>query len=360
MYTLHPHIRKAGSKMISIKTEAFGKTKDGVSISRHIMENDNGMKVSLLDYGCVVQSIVVPGKNGDPVDAVLGYDDIAGYEEGSCFLGTFVGRYANRIKNSCFELNGRTYRLEPNEGRNHLHGTYTRRIFKGETCGDSVVFKGTSPDGEEGYPGNLTFEVKYTLTDDNALEIEYLASTDADTVLNFTNHSYFNLNGDGGDVLGHNLTLLSDSFTEGDPECIMTGNILTVDGTPMDFRNGKTIGQDIGADYEPLRLASGYDHNFILDNEQGSLIKFAECTGDKSGVSLECFTTQPGVQFYSGNFLEGDTAKCGKGGVRYPKYGGFCLETQHYPCSPNFPEFPSTVLHPDETYCEKTVYRFVF
>ena len=231
--------------MVKIRRVSFGKTSHGDTVSCYILENSNGMRVTALDYGCILQSILVPAKDGRMVDVVLGYDDIRGYEEGNCSFGAFIGRYANRIKGASFELNGKTYHLEKNIGNNHLHGIYSRQIFQSSVEGDSVAFRRISPDGEEGYPGTLSVEVRYTLRDDNAIVLEYQATTDADTVLNFTNHSYFNLNGDGKDVLGHHLQLLSDCVTEVNEETVPTGRILSVDDLPLDFRQGKRIGQDI-------------------------------------------------------------------------------------------------------------------
>ena len=343
--------------MITIQTEPFGITKTGEAVTRWSLQNSAGMCVRILSYACAVQSIVVPDRDGDPIDVALGYDDLADYETGNCFFGAFVGRYANRIKGAAFDLDGRRYTLEPNDGSNHLHGVYCRQVFDGAVENDTLVFRRVSPDGEEGYPGTLSFEVRYTLRDDNALVIEYRATTDADTVVNFTNHTYFNLNG-AGDILSHRLTLAASRFTEGDAETLPTGNILPVDGTPMDFRGGKPIGEGIASDYEQITLCRGYDHNYILDTGGSLMESFAEATGDRSGIRLKAYTTQPAVQLYTGNYVDNDSAPHGKGGVRYPRYAGFCLETQHYPCSPNYPQFPSTVLRPGETYRHKTVYRF--
>ena len=342
---------------IEITSLPFGVTAAGEPVARYTMRNDAGMEVSVLSYGCTVQSILVPTAAGERIDVALGYDDLAGYEAGTCFFGAFIGRYANRIKGARFWLNGREYTLEKNDGENHLHGVYCRQVFDGAAEGDTLVFRRVSPDGEEGYPGTLTLEVRYRLTDENALEMEYVARTDADTVVNFTNHTYFNLNG-GGDVLGHRLMLCADRFTEGDEHTLPTGRVLRVVGTPMDFRAGKTIGEDMDFDCEQIRQCRGFDHNFVLNGEAGELRKMAAATGEKSGIRMEASTTQPAMQLYTGNFVDLDRAPCGKGGVRYPRYGGFCLESQHYPCSPNFPDFPSTVLRPGEEYREKTVYRF--
>lgn len=342
---------------VSIMAEPFGVTATGEAVTRYTLRNSAGMQIAILNYGCTVQQILVPDATGKPIDVALGYDDISGYERGTCFFGAFIGRYANRIKGARFWLNDREYTLEKNDGENHLHGVYCRQVYDARTEGDTLVFSRVSPDGEEGYPGTLTYEVRYRLTDDNALEMEYRAQTDADTVVNFTNHTYFNLNG-AGDVLGHRLTIWADRFTEGDAQTLPTGRISRVIGTPMDFRAGKRIGEEIASDWEQLQLAHGYDHNFILNGQAGTLRKMAAATGDGSGIRMEAYTTQPAMQLYTGNFVDRDAAPCGKCGVRYPRYGGFCLESQHYPCSPNFPDFPSTLLRPGEQYCEKTVYRF--
>ena len=342
---------------ISILSEPFGTTSAGEAVSRYTLRNDAGMEVAVLSYGCTVQRILVPDKNKNIVDVALGYDDLLSYERGTCFFGAFIGRYANRIKGSRFWLNGREYTLVKNDGDNHLHGVYANQVFDAEIDGDTLVFRRVSPDGEEGYPGTLTFEVRYRLTEGNALEMEYRARTDADTVLNFTNHTYFNLNG-CGDILGHRLTIHADRFTEGDAQTLPTGRIQRVIGTPMDFRSGRVIGENIASDDEQIRLAHGYDHNFIIKGEVGALRKMAAAMGDVSGIRMEASTTQPAMQLYTGNFVDLDAAPFGKSGVRYPRYGGFCLESQHYPCSPNFPDFPTTVLHPGEEYREKTVYRF--
>ena len=344
--------------MGTIQSEPFGTTSAGESVFRYTLTNQNGMRIRVLNYGCVIQSIVVPDQRGNAVDVVLGYDDLAGYETGSCYFGAMIGRYANRIKGAGFQLNGKTYTLEKNDGRNHLHGVYCRRVFDCAAEGDTLVLRRVSPNGEEGYPGELTVEVRYTLREDDALVIEYRAKSNAETVVNLTNHSYFNLNGTG-DVLGHKLTLASSRFTEGDDETLPTGKILEVDGTPMDFRSGKTIGRDIASGFQQIALCRGYDHNYILDTGGSLLRPFAEATGDQSGITLKAYTTQPAVQLYTGNYVDDDTAANGKNGVRYPRHAGFCLETQHYPCSPNYPQFPSTVLRPGEEYREITVYRLV-
>ena len=343
--------------MTDIRSERFGTTRAGREVLLWTLRSGAGAEVGVLSYGCTVQRILMPDRSGKQIDVALGYDTLGGYEDGTCYFGAFVGRYANRIKGARFTLNGKEYTLEKNDGENHLHGIYCRQVFDGAVEDDALVFRGVSPDGEEGFPGTLRFAVSYRLTEDNTLEIDYRAETDADTVLNFTNHTYFNLNG-GGDVRGHRLTVYADRFTEGDAQTLPTGRILRVGGTPMDFRSGRVIGEDIESDYEQLRLCRGYDHNFLIRGTPGTLRKMAAAQGDVSGIRMEAATTQPAMQLYTGNYIDCDAAACGKGGVRYPRYAGFCLESQHYPCSPNFPDFPTTVLHPGEVYRETTAYRF--
>ena len=342
--------------MIRITSEPFGCTKEGRAVTRWTMANDAGMTVRVLAYGGTVQSILVPDRDGNPVDVVLGYDDLPGYEAGGCWFGAFVGRYANRIKGAAFTLNGKEYVLPKNDGPNHLHGTFERRVFDAAAEDGALVLRYVSPDGEEGYPGTLSLTLTYSLTEDNALRLDYRAVTAADTVVNLTNHSYFNLSGAGrGDVLGHLLRLDASRFTEGDEETTPTGRILPVEGTALDFRREKPIGKDLRNRDPILRLCGGYDHNMILDKGPGFGPGGAAYSPD-TGIEMTFATTQPAVQFYSGNFVAG--APRGKGGARYPKRGGFCLESQHYPCSPNFPDFPSTVLRPGEEYHEITEYRF--
>jgi len=343
--------------MGQITSAPFGVTKSGEAVTCWTLRNAAGMEVRILSYGCTVQSILVPDAHGKQIDVALGYDDIAGYEAGSCFFGAFIGRYANRIKGAAFELDGKRYTLSKNDGENHLHGIYCQQVFDGSVEEDALVFRRVSPDGEEGFPGTLTFEVRYRLAEDNTLEMTYVAVTDAPTVLNFTNHTYFNLNG-GGDILGHWLTIRADHFSEGDAQTLPTGRILRVMGTPMDFRSGRVIGEDIGGDWDQIQNCRGYDHSFVIRGDAGELRRMAAARGDVSGIRMEASTTQPAMQLYTGNYVDMDTAPHGKGGVRYPRYGGFCLESQHYPCSPNFPDFPTTVLRPGEEYRETTTYRF--
>lgn len=341
--------------MATVSSRPFGALSSGEEVTLYTLTNSRGMSVGILNYGCTVQSILVPTPDGGKTDVVLGYDKAADYENGTCYFGAFVGRYANRILGSAFDLNGVHYELPANEGRNHLHGVLTKTLFYLTGEDGVLAFRYLSPDGEEGFPGNLDILVMYRLTEDDALIMSYYASTDRDTVVNFTNHSYFNLNGhDSGDILGHRLWLDADRFTEGNAETLPTGRILAVKDTPMDFTAEKTVGRDIRADYEQLRLCRGYDHNFILNGRAGELRKAAVLKGERSGITVECLTTQPAIQLYTGNFVSG----IGKGGAEYGENAALCLETQHYPCSPNFPAFPSTVLHPGEVCGETTVYKF--
>jgi len=343
--------------MVTIQEVPFGTARDGTPVRRFTMENKSRMKICILNYGCTIQNIFVPDAAGALRDIVLGYDDLVSYETGNCCFGALVGRYANRLKNARFELDGRTCLLPANEGKNHLHGIFHRRTFDWAAEPDRLVFHRISPAGEEGFPGRLELWVTYRLTEENELLMDYRAVTDVPTILNLTNHSYFNLNGqDGSDILDHKLRLCADFFTPVDGEKLTTGAILPVAGTPLDFRKEKTIGKDIASNDPQLSLCQGYDHNFVLNGTGFQCA--AKAVSHQSGIVLECRTTQPGVQLYTGNFVNEDAAPCGKGGLRYPRYGGFCLETQHFPCSPDFPRFPSTVLRPGNEFHQVTGYRF--
>ncbi len=346
--------------MTTIQTKDFGRTQDARRVTAFELKNGSGMSVRILDLGGTVQSITVPDRNGTPTDVALGYDDAASYENGTCYYGAIIGRYANRIGNARFVLDGREYRLESASGEsNHLHGVFAKRMFEAETDGGALLLRYLSPDGEEGFPGNLRVEVCCRLREDNALELTYRAETDAPTVLNLTNHSYFNLNGqDGSTVLDHRLQLNSSFFTEYEASFAQTGRILSVKDTPLDFRQEHRIGERFNDDYPQFRICTGYDHNMILDGETGALKLIGTAKSEKSGICLEAFTTEPAIQFYSANYILYDPVPHGKNGVRYPKNGGFCMEAQHYPDSVNHPQFPSTVLRPGETYRQTTVYRF--
>jgi len=349
----------------STTKKPFGKTPDGQPVDLFVLTNKGGAEASITNYGGAVVSLKVPDRNGKLVDVVLGYDTLDGYVNDKAYLGAIVGRYGNRIAHAQFVLDGKTYALAKNNGDNSLHGgikgfnkaVWTAKTFSAKD-GQSVELSYLSKDGEEGFPGNLKVTVTYTLTDANALRIEYSATTDKKTVVNLTNHSYFNLAGQGsGDILGHLLTIEADQFTPVDSGLIPTGELRDVMGTPFDFRKPTAIGARINQDDEQLKLGGGYDHNFVLrmPMDRGEYLA-ARVLEPASGRVLEVWTTEPGVQFYTGNFLDGKTP--GKAGHTYPKRSAFCLETQHFPDSPNQPKFPSVVLNPGERYHTITTYKF--
>ena len=347
--------------MGKVVSKEFGRTKDGQKVTAFNIANENGMSVTVLDYGCTIQSIIVPDRNGNLIDVVLGYDDITSYENGSCYYGATIGRYANRIGGGRFVLDGKDYQLDKNSenGHNHIHGVFAKRVFDTVVDNGELILRLFSPDMEEGYPGNLRLEIRYCLGEDNSLEINYTATTDAPTVLNLSNHCYFNLNGLlGSTILDHRLWLSSSYYTEYTEVFAQTGRFIPVENTPLDFREEHTFGSRFDDDYPPFRVCTGYDHNMVLDGDQGELKPIGTVKSEKSGICLEAFTTEPAIQLYSGNFIHFDPVPNGKNGIRYPKNGGFCLEAQHYPDSVNHPHFPSTVLRPDEVYRQKTIYRF--
>jgi len=344
--------------------EPFGEAFDE-PVQRFILANTSGLGITVLTYGGVIQSILVPDRDGRLVNVALGFSSIDDYVNLSPYFGCITGRYANRIANGQFTLEGETYQLAINDEPNTLHGGergFDKRIWTPSNVTDtSISLSYTSPDGEEGYPGTLDVTVTYTLTDDNAIQIDYEATTDATTVVNLTNHTYFNLNGDGvGSILDHELQLNASNYTPVDDTLIPTGEIASVEGTPFDFREPKPIGQDIrNYAYEQLALGRGYDHNFVIDRsspDDHELIPIGRAKSPNTGIVLEVETTEPGVQLYTGNFLDGTFA--GAAGQAYRQGDGFCLETQHFPDSPNKPDFPSTVLEPGDTYTSTTIYRF--
>ena len=350
----------------STTKKPFGKTPDGQLVDLYVLTNKSGAEVSISTYGGAVVSIKVPDRNGKLADVVLGYDNVDGYVNDKSHFGGIIGRYGNRIAHARFVLDGKTYTLAKNNGENTLHGgvkgfdkaLWAARILHGKDA-QSLELTCLSKDGEEGFPGNLNVRVVYTLKDDNALSIAYVATTDKKTVLNLTNHSYFNLAGQGsGDILGHVLMIAADKFTPVDAALIPTGELRNVAGTPFDFRKPTAIGARINQDDEQLKLGGGYDHNFVLRAVPESLefLGAARVVESASGRVLEVFTTEPGVQFYTGNFLDGKTP--GKGGVAYPRRSAFCLETQHFPDSPNQPKFPSVILKPGESFHSVTTYKF--
>lgn len=345
-----------------VKTD-FGSTPEG-SVDLYTLTNEDGMKVAITSYGGVVQSLMVPDKTGALLDIVLGFDNIEGYLGEHPYFGAIVGRYGNRIANGKFTIDGVAYDLATNNGPNHLHGGdkgFDKVIWAVEESMSSEGFpqlrlRYVSKDGEEGYPGQLSVEVVYTLTDDNTLGLNYTARTDETTHVNLTNHSYFNLGGaDGVDVLNHEMKLVASQYTPVDETLIPTGELAEVGGTPFDFSNFTKIGKGIDATDEQVKYGGGYDHNYVLD-EPSMSSPFATVRSHKSGVIMKVYTTEPGVQFYTGNFLDGSIV--GKGGVVYGKRSALCLETQHYPDSPNQENFPSTLLRPGETYRSSTAYRF--
>lgn len=342
---------------MSVQVKEFGKTADGRTVNIYRITNKNGAYADVLDYGCTLQTICVPDKDGNLTDVCLGYDTVAEYEANDGCLGAFVGRHANRIKEGKFTLNGVDYVLAVNNGPNHLHGGlkgFDKVVWGTCVASDRLIFSHTSPDGDEGYPGNLMMSVSYAFDDSNTLTLSYDAGCDADTVVNFTNHCYFNLNGQGtGTATDHLLQVNADSFTENDENCLPTGKILSVEGTPFDFRKAKPIGQDINADDINLKNGNGYDHNFLLSGE--GMRDAAVLTSEKTGIVMTTRTTQPGVQVYTANFL---TDRTGKGGTKYGIRDGICLETQHYPDAVHHAHFPSVILKQGEEYHQETQYHF--
>jgi aldose 1-epimerase len=350
-----------------MKTEqsAFGKTAEGQDVSLFTLQNASGMKAALTNYGATVTSLYVPDRNGNFDDVVLGFTSLDGYVKDNPYFGCIVGRYGNRIGKGKFTLDGVEYKLATNNGENHLHGGmkgFNKVAWSAEPVKqDSAVgvkFSYLSKDGEEGYPGNLSCAVTYWLTSNNELKIQYHATTDKATPVNLTHHGYFNLAGQGtGDILNHQMEIFADRFTPVDRGLITTGELRSVEGTPMDFRQPHAIGERIGNDDEQLKFGLGYDHNWVLNSSNGSLALAARVHEPTTGRVMEVWTTEPGLQFYSGNFLDGTLT--GKDGRVYQHRHGLCLETQHFPDSPNKPDFPSTILQPGETYNTETVYRFL-
>ena len=345
--------------MGTLTEKEFGTAGNGQTAFLYTLTNKNGMNISVTDYGAALVELTVLDKEDRPVDVVLGYDDSAAYEAGGASFGAPVGRNANRIGGACFELDGITYPLEKNDNNNNLHsGTayYNKRFWKvEEKSGESITFVLHSPDGDQGFPGALDMRVTYELTQDNTLRMKYHAVPDRDTVINMTNHSYFNLNGHGsGNVLKHRMTVDADYFTRADAESIPTGELTAVDDTPMDFRKPKEIGIGIDADYEATRLGQGYDHNWVLKNN-GKFAKVAEAAGDVSGIIMEVWTDLPGMQIYTSNFLDQEP---GKKQAVYPRRAAVCFETQYFPDAIHHDNFESPVCRAGETYSTMTAYHF--
>ena len=347
-----------------VEQQPFG-TRAGRPVTLYKLTNSHGVEVHAMNYGGIILSIRVPDRKGQFADIVLGHETMDGYIPNPPYIGAIVGRYANRIANGSFTLDGKTYTLPKNDGPNTLHGGTTRTFdkvvwdgepLKGKT---GVAFTYLSKDGEEGFPGNCKVKVTYILTDGNALIIDYEATTDKSTPINVSQHSYFNLKGEGnGDILDHEIMINADRFTPVNKNLIPTGELQPVKGTPLDFTKSTRIGARIDDNYEQLQLAHGYDHNFVLNNkpDQNGMKLAARVHEPTSGRVLEVWTTQPGVQFYTGNFLDGSVT--GKQGHVYKRRYGLCLETQHFPDSPNHPNFPTTILKPGETFHQKTLFRF--
>lgn len=353
--------KKGGKEKASVIKQAFGKTPDGAAVELYTLTNTNGMTAKVMTYGAILTELDVPDRDGKLGDVVLGFDNLKDYLAGHPYFGATVGRVANRIAKGRFKLDGKEYKLATNNGPNALHGGvkgFDKVVWRGEpdSLPDGVAVKLTylSRDGEEGYPGTLTATVVYTLRNDNSLLIEYEAKTDKATPVNLTNHTYFNLAGaKSGDILGHNVTLFADKYTPTDDTLIPTGEIKPVKDTPLDF----TKPTRIGARIEQLKGdPGGYDHNFVLNKDGKELALAARVHEAKTGRTMEMLTTEPGVQFYTGNFLDGK--QTGRGGVVYKKHGGFCLEAQHFPDSVNHADFPSMILQPGQTYRQTTIYKF--
>lgn len=345
-----------------ISQQPFGQTPDGRKVTLYTLRNSKGAEARISNYGGLVTSLKMPDRNGKLADVVLGYDDLAGYLKETPYFGAIIGRYGNRIAKGEFTLNGEHYKLATNNGPNALHGGlkgFDKVVWEPKVIvspdGPALELKYVSADGEEGYPGRLSVTAVYTLTDDNALKLEFSATTDKDTVVNLTQHSYFNLAG-RGDILNHVVMIPADRFTPVDETLIPTGELRLVQGTPFDFRVPTAIGARINQDNEQLKFGGGYDHNWVLNKPLGKYGLAARVTEPITGRVLEVYSTEPGLQFYTGNFLEGTIT--GKDGWVYQKRSAFCMEPQHYPDSPNQKNFPSVVLKPGQTYRHTMMYKF--
>ena len=346
-----------------ITKQPFGKTADGKPVDIFTLTNAKGMEAKIMTYGGIVVSLKTPDRDGKLDDVVLGFDTLDPYLKGHPFFGALVGRYGNRIAKGRFKIDGKEYTLLVNNGENHLHGGklgFDKKVWKAKsgksTEGQTLELKYTSADMEEGYPGKLDVTVTYTLTNDNGLKIDYRATTDKNTHVNLTNHSYFNLAGAGsGDVLGHEMMINAYQATKVDKGLIPTGEIVNIKGTALDFTSPMTIGSRIEAKEEQLQLGVGYDHNYVINGGGKGLTLAARVSEPTMGRIMEVMTTEPGVQFYSANHVNN---VAGKGGKTYQKRGAFCLETQHYPDTPNKKEFPTTLLRPGQTYSTTTIYKF--
>ena len=344
-----------------MQKRSFGTTKDGKEVFLFSLENKNGVKVEVTNFGANLVNVFVPGKDGKVEDVVLGFDNVTGYEVNPSFFGAVIAPSANRIGGASFELNGETYPLKKNNGENNLHSDEElgahKRVWDITENEDSVTFTLKNADGELGFPGNKEFKVTYSLDDENGLKIAYEATSDKDTIINPTNHSYFNLKGHKeGTIEDHKITLLASNYTPADEASIPYGDIVSVEGTPMDLRQELVIGEKIDSDFDQLNFAVGYDHNWVTDNCNGEVRKIATVKAPGDVRVMEVYTDLPGVQFYAGNFIDPQT---GKDGASYAKRSGLCLETQCYPDSIHKPNFPSVVYGPTKAYKSTTIYKFV-
>ena len=349
---------------VTISKEPFGTTKDSIPVNKYILKNEKGMEISIITYGGIITSWTAPDKNGDYKDIVLGFNNVQGYENGSPYFGALIGRYGNRIANAKFSLDGTEYKLAANDGQNHLHGGvkgFDKVVWKAaeETTDStaSIVLTYLSKDMEEGYPGNLETKVTYTLDNNDELHVLYEATTDKKTVVNLTQHTYFNLSGDfSKSILDTEVSLNADAYLPVDATLIPTGELRPVEGTPFDFRQPKPIAKDIEVENEQLKRGGGYDHCWVLNNQNEGVRLAATAHDPQTGRLLEVYSDEPGIQLYTGNFLDGTLPS--KQGGTYGHRTGFCLETQHYPDSPNQEAFPSVVLNPGDNYVSKTSFKF--
>ena len=346
---------------MAVLKEHVGTTKDGQEVTLFTLENKKGMKAQVINFGAILVRLYVPDQKGELADVVEGYDGLEGYFTNSANFGATIGPNANRIGNASFTLDGVKYSLQVNDGPNNLHSHselgFQKRVWAATVGDHSVTFRVSMEDGEMGFPGNVKASLTYSLNDDNELELSYHAVSDKRTIINLTNHSYFNLKGNGkGDILNEKMWLRASKYSDIIPGSIPTGENKSVKGTPMDFTTSKRIGDEIDADFAPLKMAGGYDHNWVIDNFDGTVQLIARVDDEEAGRSMEVYTDLPGVQFYAGNFT---TEQTGKAGNHYGKRTGLCLETQYFPDTANKPEFPSAVFGPDREYYSTTIYKFI-
>lgn len=346
---------------MSVRKEKFGMTKNGREITLYTLQNANGVQAKVMNYGANLVSLLVPDKDGRIEDVVLGFDNLEGYYGNGSFFGAVIGPSANRIAGASFEMDGKKYQLDVNDGVNNLHSHmeqgYHKRVWDAEEGDNSVTFTLEDQDGAMGFPANKQVAITYSLSEDNALKLHYHVSVDAKTIVNMTNHSYFNLAGQGkGKIEDHLLQIRASHYTPVVAGAIPTGELAPVQGTPMDFTQMKPVGQDICADFEQLKLVQGYDHNYVIDGADGTLKEIADLKDPQSGREMKVFTDLPGVQFYAGNCIGVET---GKGGITYSPRMGLCLETQYYPDNIHQPSFPQAVFEPGKDYDSVTIYQFV-